>query len=65
MLLSEKILTLRKKNGWSQEELAEKCGVSRQSISKWEGNLSTPELSKIVLLSELFQVSTSLNQSFS
>ena len=58
MLLSEKILTLRKKNGWSQEELAEKCGVSRQSISKWEGNLSTPELSKIVLLSELFQVST-------
>ncbi len=34
MLLSEKILTLRKKNGWSQEELAEKCGVSRQSISK-------------------------------
>lgn len=58
MLLSEKILTLRKKNGWSQEELAEKCGVSRQSISKWEGNLSTPELSKIILLSELFQVST-------
>ena len=58
MLLSEKILTLRKKNGWSQEELAEKYGVSRQSISKWEGNLSTPELSKIVLLSELFQVST-------
>ena len=58
MLLSEKILTLRKKNGWSQEELAEKCGVSRQAISKWEGNLSTPELSKIVLLSELFQVST-------
>ena len=58
MLLSEKIFNLRKKNGWSQEELAEKCGVSRQSISKWESNLSTPEISKILLLSELFDVST-------
>ena len=58
MLLSEKIFNLRKKNGWSQEELAEKCGVSRQSISKWESNLSTPEINKILLLSELFGVST-------
>lgn len=58
MLLSEKILNLRKKNGWSQEELAEKCGVSRQSISKWESNLSTPEINKVLLLSELFGVST-------
>lgn len=36
MTLAEKIFDLRKKNGWSQEELAEKCAVSRQSVSKWE-----------------------------
>ena len=37
MILADKIIELRKKNGWSQEELAEKLNVSRQSISKWEG----------------------------
>ena len=37
MILADKIIYLRKKAGWSQEELAEKMGVSRQSISKWEG----------------------------
>ena len=36
MILADKIIDLRKKNGWSQEELAEKLGVSRQAVSKWE-----------------------------
>ena len=40
MILAEKIMTLRKKNGWSQEELAGKLGVSRQSVSKWESGVS-------------------------
>lgn len=56
-MLSEKIYALRRKNGLSQEQLAEKIGVSRQSISKWEGGLSTPELDKLKALSECFQVS--------
>lgn len=57
-MLEKKILLLRKKNGWSQEELAERCGVSRQSVSKWESGLSVPELDKILLLSKLFGVTT-------
>ena len=44
MLLSEKILMLRKKQGWSQEELAEKLGVSRQSVSKWESASASPDI---------------------
>lgn len=56
-MLSEKIYTLRRKNGLSQEQLAEKIGVSRQAISKWEGGLSTPELDKLKALSECFQIS--------
>ena len=40
MILADKIMELRKKNGWSQEELAEKIGVSRQSVSKWENGVS-------------------------
>lgn len=39
MILAEKIMELRKKNGWSQEELAEKIHVSRQSVSKWRAAL--------------------------
>ncbi len=58
MILAEKILTLRKKNGWSQEELAEKMNVSRQSISKWESAASIPDINKILELSKLFGVST-------
>ena len=49
MILSEKILTLRKKNGWSQEELAEKLNVTRQSVSKWEIAASIPDIGKILL----------------
>ncbi len=58
MILAEKIMTLRKKCGWSQEELAEKMMVSRQSVSKWESMQSVPDLDKIILLSQLFGVST-------
>lgn len=36
MILADKIISLRKKEGWSQEELAEQLGVSRQAVSKWE-----------------------------
>lgn len=58
MILADKIIELRKKNGWSQEELAEKLNVTRQSISKWEGAQSTPDLNKILAMSQLFGVST-------
>ncbi len=58
MILADKIIELRKKNGWSQEDLAEKLNVSRQSVSKWEGAQSVPDMARIVLLSELFGVST-------
>ena len=46
-MLSEKIYTLRRKNGLSQEQLAERIGVSRQAVSKWEGGLSVPELDNL------------------
>ena len=58
MILADKIVELRKKNGWSQEELAEKLEVSRQSISKWEGAQSVPDMARIIRMSELFGVST-------
>ena len=58
MILADKIIDLRKKNGWSQEELAEKLGVSRQSVSKWEGAQSVPDMGRVVQMSELFGVST-------
>lgn len=58
MILSEKITELRKKNGWSQEELAGRLNVSRQSVSKWESAMSVPDLDKILLLSQIFEVST-------
>ena len=58
MILAEKITVLRKRNGWSQEDLAEKLGVSRQSISKWESAQSTPDLNRILAMSALFDVST-------
>lgn len=58
MILAEKIIELRKRNGWSQEELAEQLGVSRQAVSKWESAGSIPDLQRIVQLAELFGVST-------
>lgn len=58
MILADKIIDLRKKNGMSQEELAEKVNVSRQAVSKWEGAQSVPDLDKILTLSEIFGVST-------
>ena len=58
MIFADKLMDLRKKNGWSQEELAEKLNVSRQAVSKWESAQSVPDMSRIIQLSELFGVST-------
>ena len=58
MILADKIIRLRKKNGWSQEELADKINVSRQAVSKWEGAQSIPDLEKILQLGALFGVTT-------
>ena len=58
MILVEKIIKLRKQNGWFQEDLAMQLNVSRQSVSKWESTASIPDLDKIVKLSEIFGVST-------
>jgi transcriptional regulator with XRE-family HTH domain len=58
MILADKIILLRKKHGWSQEELAERLDVSRQSVSKWESGLSIPDLNRIIGMSSLFGVST-------
>lgn len=58
MILADKIINERKKNGWSQEELADMLDVSRQSVSKWEGAQSVPDLSKILKMAEIFGVST-------
>lgn len=58
MILADKIIRLRKKNGWSQEELGEKMNVSRQAVSKWEGAQTIPDLEKILMLGELFGVTT-------
>ena len=58
MILADKIITLRKKAGWSQEELAQQLNVSRQSVSKWEGAQSVPDMDKVVQMSRLFSVTT-------
>ena len=58
MIFADKLVDLRKKSGWSQEELAEKLNVSRQAVSKWEGAQSVPDMARIIQLSELFGVST-------
>ena len=57
MVLPEKLYTLRKKSGLSQEQLAEALNVSRQAISKWEGGSATPESDKLLALSNYFGVS--------
>ena len=58
MTFSDKLIALRRKAGWSQEELAERLNVSRQSVSKWESAQSMPDIDKIVQLSSLFSVAT-------
>lgn len=58
MILADKITELRKKNGWSQEDLASQLGVSRQSVSKWESGQSIPDLERILKMSEIFGVTT-------
>lgn len=58
MILADKIIYLRKKAGWSQEDLAGELNVSRQSVSKWEGALSIPDMDKILMMSQVFGVST-------
>ena len=58
MIIADKIVSLRKRAGWSQEELAEKLGVTRQSVSKWEGAQSVPDMDKVVSMSRLFGVTT-------
>ena len=57
MTFAEKIYQLRRQNGWSQEDLAQRLHVSRQSISKWENALSMPEGTKLSEIARLFQIS--------
>ena len=58
MILADKIISLRKKEGMTQEDLASQVGVSRQSVSKWESTMAMPDLDKIMKLSKIFGVST-------
>ena len=58
MILADKIISLRKKSGMTQEDLASQIGVSRQSVSKWESSMAMPDLDKVVKLSQIFSVST-------
>lgn len=57
MILGDKIIELRKKQNWTQEEFAEKMNVSRQAVSKWEGAQSIPDIDKLLLMSRIFEVS--------
>ncbi|XZM79453.1 helix-turn-helix domain-containing protein [Clostridium perfringens] len=56
MKLAEKLQLMRKREGLSQEDLAEKLGISRQAVSKWESGQSVPDLNKLIILSELYNV---------
>ncbi len=58
MDIAEKIIKLRKANGWSQEDLAEKLYVSRQAISRWENGTALPDAENVLQISKLFQVTT-------
>ena len=58
MQMGDKLAELRRKQGWSQEELAERIGVSRQAVSKWESGQTLPDMDKVLLLSEVFGVTT-------
>lgn len=57
MTMGEKILTLRKSRGWSQEELADRLSVTRQAISRWESDSAKPDADNIIALCDLFEVS--------
>ena len=57
MTIGDKILNMRKARGWSQEELADRIGVTRQAVSRWESNSAKPDAEKIVDISDLFGVS--------
>ncbi|GHV13237.1 transcriptional regulator [Clostridia bacterium] len=58
MTIADRIQHLRKSKGISQEELADKIGVSRQAVSKWESEQSFPEMDKIIIISDFFEVTT-------
>ena len=67
MILSEKIVSLRKAHGWSQEDFAEKLNVSRQAISRWENGTALPDALNVLQISKLFGVTTDylLNDDYS
>ena len=56
MTIADRIQSLRKSKGMSQEELADRIGVSRQAVSKWESEQATPDLEKVVIMSDIFEV---------
>ena len=56
MKFSEKLFELRRQKGMSQEDLADKLNVSRQTISKWETGSTTPEMEKLIEMSKLFEI---------
>ena len=58
-MLNEKIKSLRKQRGFTQEELAIRLNVVRQTISKWEKGLSVPDAEMLIKIAELFEISTS------
>lgn len=58
MELNERLRELRKKAGYSQEELAEELNISRQAVSKWENSTANPDIKNLIQLSELYRVST-------
>lgn len=58
MTIADRIQTLRKQSGLSQEQLTERLDVSRQAVSKWESGQSIPDVDKIIVLSELFETTT-------
>ena len=67
MNMGEKILNLRKARGWNQEELAERIGVTRQAVSRWESNSAKPDADKIIAICDLFGISADylLRESYS
>ena len=58
MTIGDRIQNLRKTKGMSQEELADAIGVSRQAVSKWESEQAAPDLEKVIIMSDLFEVTT-------